>query len=216
MPPMPCSAMASAWSGASRTPSRPPCTIGCRVLTRPSIISGKPVRSETSFTGRPAAGDRRLGAAGGDQLDAQARPGRGRPRPGRSCRTPRSGRGGPGRGRGGGWAGMEVGGGGHGVLTGRGDSRAHNRPGERAARSPRSPVVEPRPRVCSRQVTRTGADRGEARPHCRAVPCSNARGYGDERTPRPPRPASSAPARPCRARTWPRSTIWLVRRGWPS
>ena len=32
--------MAAAWSGASRTPSRPPWTIGCRVLTRPSIISG--------------------------------------------------------------------------------------------------------------------------------------------------------------------------------
>ena len=46
-------AMASAWSAASRTPSRPPWTTGCRVLTRPSIISGKPVRSATSFTGRP-------------------------------------------------------------------------------------------------------------------------------------------------------------------
>ena len=45
--------MASAWSAASRTPSRPPWTTGCRVLTRPSIISGKPVRSATSFTGRP-------------------------------------------------------------------------------------------------------------------------------------------------------------------
>ena len=36
-------------------PSRPPCTIGCRVLTRPSIISGKPVTSLTSRTGRPAS-----------------------------------------------------------------------------------------------------------------------------------------------------------------
>lgn len=51
---MPCSAIALACSAASRTPSRPPCTIGCRVFTRPSIISGKPVRSETSFTAVPA------------------------------------------------------------------------------------------------------------------------------------------------------------------
>jgi hypothetical protein len=29
--------------------------MGCRVFTRPSIISGKPVRSEISFTGRPAS-----------------------------------------------------------------------------------------------------------------------------------------------------------------
>src|SRR5687768_14354720 len=33
----------------------PPCTAGCRVLTRPSIISGNPVTSETFWTGRPAA-----------------------------------------------------------------------------------------------------------------------------------------------------------------
>src|SRR6478672_8216860 len=45
--------MASAWSAAPRTPSRPPWTTGCKVLTRPSIISGKPVRSATSFTGTP-------------------------------------------------------------------------------------------------------------------------------------------------------------------
>src|SRR3954451_24562784 len=35
--------------------SRPPCTLGCRVLTVPSIISGKPVSSETSLTLSPAA-----------------------------------------------------------------------------------------------------------------------------------------------------------------
>jgi hypothetical protein len=68
--PMPWSAMACACSGASRTPSRPPCTTGCRVLTRPSIISGKPVRSATSLTGRPKPGDGGPGAAGRDQLDA--------------------------------------------------------------------------------------------------------------------------------------------------
>lgn len=66
---MPCSAIALACSAASRTPSRPPCTIGCRVFTRPSIISGKPVRSETSFTAAGAF-DRRAGAAGRDQLYA--------------------------------------------------------------------------------------------------------------------------------------------------
>ena len=47
--------MAAAWLSALRTPRRPPCTTGCRVFTRPSIISGKPVISDTSFTGRPAA-----------------------------------------------------------------------------------------------------------------------------------------------------------------
>ena len=35
--------------------SSPPCTAGCSVLTRPSIISGKPVRSLTSSTFRPAS-----------------------------------------------------------------------------------------------------------------------------------------------------------------
>ena len=68
--PMPCSVIAAACSGASRTPSRPPCTTGCRVFTRPSIISGKPVSSATSFTGRPAAAMAARGAAGRDQLDA--------------------------------------------------------------------------------------------------------------------------------------------------
>src|SRR5438874_8056562 len=52
---MPCAFIASAWSLLSRIASRPPCTFGCSVLTRPSIISGKPVSSETSFTSRPAA-----------------------------------------------------------------------------------------------------------------------------------------------------------------
>src|SRR3546814_13906619 len=35
--------------------SSPPCTLGCSVLTRPSIISGKPVWSDTSFTASPAS-----------------------------------------------------------------------------------------------------------------------------------------------------------------
>ena len=52
---MPWSAIALACSASSRTASRPPWTIGCNVLTRPSIISGKPVRSLTSFTVSPAS-----------------------------------------------------------------------------------------------------------------------------------------------------------------
>ena len=35
--------------------SSPPCTRGCSVFTRPSIISGNPVNSETSITAKPAA-----------------------------------------------------------------------------------------------------------------------------------------------------------------
>src|SRR6185437_8032164 len=35
--------------------SRPPCTFGCSVLTRPPMISGKPVSSLTSRTGTPAS-----------------------------------------------------------------------------------------------------------------------------------------------------------------
>src|SRR3546814_11113054 len=50
-----CSAIAAACSALSRTASSPPCTLGCSVLTRPSIISGKPVWSDTSFTASPAS-----------------------------------------------------------------------------------------------------------------------------------------------------------------
>src|SRR6185503_14187548 len=50
---MSCSAIAAECSGLSRTASNPPCTFGWRVFTRPSIISGKPVRSETSRTVPP-------------------------------------------------------------------------------------------------------------------------------------------------------------------
>src|ERR1019366_4636050 len=55
MPAMPCAFIASAWSGLSRRASSPPCTLGCSVLTRPSIISGKWVISETSLTASPAS-----------------------------------------------------------------------------------------------------------------------------------------------------------------
>src|SRR3954452_6394984 len=52
---MPCAAIAEACSGSSRTARRPPWTLGCSVFTRPSIISGKPVRSERSRTSSPAS-----------------------------------------------------------------------------------------------------------------------------------------------------------------
>src|SRR6185312_15972433 len=50
---MPSSAITA--SSVPRRPSRPPCTLGCRVLTRPSMISGKPVSSLTSRTGTPTS-----------------------------------------------------------------------------------------------------------------------------------------------------------------
>ena len=48
----------------------PPWIAGCSVLTRPSIISGKPVTSETLVTGSPASASALRGAAGGHQLEA--------------------------------------------------------------------------------------------------------------------------------------------------
>src|SRR6185312_2161311 len=55
MPSMPCVRIAAAWSLLSRNARRPPWTDGCSVFTRPSIISGKLVISETSRTVRPAS-----------------------------------------------------------------------------------------------------------------------------------------------------------------
>ena len=69
---MPCAAIAAAWSALSRMASRPPCTAGCSVFTRPSIISGKPVSSPTSRHGKPGLAERLARAAGGDELDAVA------------------------------------------------------------------------------------------------------------------------------------------------
>src|SRR5687767_8492224 len=43
------------WAGSSRRASRPPWIVGCKVLTRPSSISGKPVWSATSVTASPAS-----------------------------------------------------------------------------------------------------------------------------------------------------------------
>src|SRR3954447_824432 len=45
----------SAWWASVSRPSRPPCTRGCRVLSRPSRISGNPVKSLTSRTDTPAS-----------------------------------------------------------------------------------------------------------------------------------------------------------------
>jgi hypothetical protein len=59
MVPMPCAASAAMCAGRSRRASRPPWMRGCRVFTRPSSISGKPVTSATSVTGRPASASSR-------------------------------------------------------------------------------------------------------------------------------------------------------------
>src|SRR4029453_601847 len=50
---MPCARITSA--SCLRRPRIPPCTRGCSVFTRPSIISGKPVYSATSRARIPAA-----------------------------------------------------------------------------------------------------------------------------------------------------------------
>ncbi|KUG09925.1 hypothetical protein ASZ90_016607 [hydrocarbon metagenome] len=50
---IPCSAMVA--SSIPRLPRRPPCTFGCRVFTRPSIISVEPVYAETSVNAIPAS-----------------------------------------------------------------------------------------------------------------------------------------------------------------
>ena len=60
-------------SGRSRRARMPPWTPGCSVLTRPSRISGAPVRSPTSTTAHVGRAQGRGGAAGGDQLDALGR-----------------------------------------------------------------------------------------------------------------------------------------------
>src|SRR5215217_9342327 len=56
---MPCASIAAWCSGLARTARSPPWTPGWRLLTRPSIISGKPVRSDTSSTTRPASASAR-------------------------------------------------------------------------------------------------------------------------------------------------------------
>src|SRR5262245_58974924 len=50
-----CVAISAAWVLSVRRPRMPPWIAGCSVLTRPSMISGKPVWSETSVTFTPAS-----------------------------------------------------------------------------------------------------------------------------------------------------------------
>ena len=52
---MPCSFKAAMCSGTSRRANKPPCTLGCKVFTRPSNISGNSVTWATSVTGRPCS-----------------------------------------------------------------------------------------------------------------------------------------------------------------
>ena len=52
---IPCASIACRSSGRSRRARMPPCTAGCSVLTRPSIISGNPVTVETLVTVSPAS-----------------------------------------------------------------------------------------------------------------------------------------------------------------
>src|SRR5271170_3372011 len=50
---MPWAIIAARCAGSLRIASRPPCTRGCSVFSRPSIISGKPVSVPTSTTATP-------------------------------------------------------------------------------------------------------------------------------------------------------------------
>ena len=51
---IPRSSSCCSWAGLVMSASRPACTFGCSVFTRPSRHSGKPVRSSTLVTGTPA------------------------------------------------------------------------------------------------------------------------------------------------------------------
>src|SRR5580765_8680173 len=74
---MPWSRAASRSSWWSRRARMPPWIAGCRVLTRPSIISGKPVTSETGITARPAS----LSARAVPPVETSSKPRAARPRP---------------------------------------------------------------------------------------------------------------------------------------
>ena len=52
---MPCSSASAICLALSRFASRPPCTMGCSVFTRPSIISGKFVTASMGVTSTPAS-----------------------------------------------------------------------------------------------------------------------------------------------------------------
>ncbi len=74
---MPAPSSCSRWSARRRSASRPAWTRGCRVLTRPSSISGEPVTAATSVTGRPAS--RSVRAV--PPVDTSSQPRATRPRP---------------------------------------------------------------------------------------------------------------------------------------
>ena len=79
--------------GCRGSPSRPPCTLGCSVLTRPSIISGKPVSSRDVLDREPGRRDRLARCRRWRRARRHARPAPWRIRPGRSCRKRTAGRG---------------------------------------------------------------------------------------------------------------------------
>ena len=64
---MPWACSSAMCSGRSRRASRPPCTTGCSVFTRPSSISGEPVTSDTCSTAQPRLRERPVSPARADQ-----------------------------------------------------------------------------------------------------------------------------------------------------
>ena len=65
---MPCSAAWAMWASLSRLASRPPCTRGCSVFTRPSIISGNCVTSSMGVDRHAGVLERAGGAARRDDF----------------------------------------------------------------------------------------------------------------------------------------------------
>ncbi len=63
--------MAATCSRLSRRASKPPWILGWSVLTRPSIISGKPVTARNIGHGQPRFAQELGGAAGADEFDAE-------------------------------------------------------------------------------------------------------------------------------------------------
>ena len=82
----PCSASASMCSGLSRRARMPACTPGWRVLMRPSIISGKPVRSLTGWASTRGVLERPAACCRSRRARSRAAAGRARRRRGPSCR----------------------------------------------------------------------------------------------------------------------------------
>ena len=82
----PSSSSAARCSGLRVSASRPACTFGCRVLTRPSSTSGKPVTCSTGVTGMPLVGNGFRGRPGGHDGDARVVQALRPAPPARSCR----------------------------------------------------------------------------------------------------------------------------------